>query len=177
MDYISRHLNRLFSQALTIFLFLSFFIVVKSSFKSIYLCIYSTPRENYVFILNAIQITTFASLYSENTWRLKVLWKICIPQRFNCALICHRVEDPIHIIGDSSVDSGEAFCAALFQSIAHHAVLDDTYRPTVVYTGRLQGPAAVTQAGIHTHLAAGTKLLVPDLRGLLVYFFTLFVDY
>jgi len=71
MDYISRHLNSLFSQALTIFLFLLFFNSVDLS-KSIYLCIYPTPRENYVFILNAIRIISFASPYSENTSRLKV---------------------------------------------------------------------------------------------------------
>jgi len=48
-------------------------------------------------------------------------------QHFNHALICHCVENPVHVIGNSGVDPRDALGATRARAVADHAVLDHTY--------------------------------------------------
>jgi len=95
---------------------------------------------------------------------------------FRLFLFSQGVQNPVHVVGDSRVDSGEALGAALFQSIADHAVLDDA-RIVLVCTKRLQGTTTVAHAGVRLVRSAGAHLLVPDLRGVLVYLLAFLVVY
>lgn len=75
----------------------------------------------------------------------------------------HRVQDPVHVISDPGVDSGDARGTALPRPETDHAVLNDARRVAVVYAESLQRPAAVAEAGIHVAQTAGAQLFVPDL--------------
>lgn len=55
-----------------------------------------------------------------------------VSQCFSNILICHRIKNPVHIIRDSNVDSRDTLSTTwLFK--ADHAVLDNAYRPIILY--------------------------------------------
>lgn len=81
------------------------------------------PRKIYVLILEpnyCVYVTISCTYGLVQKYRER-----CIPQGIARVLICHCVEDPIHIVGNFGVNPGEAFSTALLQSVADHAILDD----------------------------------------------------
>lgn len=85
--------------------------------------------------------------------------------------VCHRVEDPVHVINDPSVDSRDARGTTLPHPVTNHAMLNGTYCLAIVQTEGLQRPATVAETGIDVAQTTGAHLLVPDLRRMLVRFF------